>query len=180
MTKRRPMRAKPILVAALLAITALTAALPAVHTANAALTTRQPDGRIRKGSGPLIGNNIYNTTAVGQTKTATVAPGTTVSFHISIQNDTNVHDSYTVVPTRYVTLYFNVKWLHGTTDITSQIFTEAFTTPQVAGGDAYGITVKVKVKAGAPKGASVGSLVTITSVGDTFKADAVQFTVTAS
>ena len=40
--------------------------------------------------------------------------------------------------------------------------------------------MQVKIKAGAHKGASVGSLVTVTSVGDNTKADAVHFLVTAS
>jgi hypothetical protein len=40
--------------------------------------------------------------------------------------------------------------------------------------------VKVKATAGAPQGVSVGSLVTITSVGNNNKADAVKFEVTTS
>ena len=42
----------------------------------------KPDGRIRKGSGSFIGNNIYNETGLNQTKTGSTSPGSTIKFGI--------------------------------------------------------------------------------------------------
>ena len=121
--------------------------------------------RIRKGSGTLIGNNIYNTTAIGQTKSATVAPGHGVTFHISIQNDTYIHDAYSVkLPPGVSGPHFKIQWLHGTTDITAAINSAGYTTPQIAGGSTYGLTAKVKVTAMAPAETKIFVLVAIASV----------------
>jgi hypothetical protein len=177
--KRPGLRA--ILLAFALAPTLLAASLLAIPNVGAAVIPRQPDGRIRKGSGTLIGNNIYNSTAVGQTKSALVAPGHGVTFHISIQNDTNIHDAYSVkLPPGGPGPYFTIQWLHGTTDITAAINSGGYATPQIAAGSAYGLTAKVKVSAMAPAETKVVMLVSIASVGDSTKVDAVKFVVTAS
>ncbi len=53
------------------------------------------DGRIKKGTGALVGNNVYNTTGTNQTSEGAAAPGKTITFTISIQNDAvGEHDSF--------------------------------------------------------------------------------------
>ena len=47
----------------------------------------RPDGRIRRGTGPVVGNNIYNTTGAGQTRTGAAARGQAVTFYVTAQND---------------------------------------------------------------------------------------------
>ena len=47
----------------------------------------RPDARIRRGIRPLAGNDIYNTTGAGQTRTGSAARGHSVTYYASIQND---------------------------------------------------------------------------------------------
>ena len=127
-------------------------------------TVRQPDGRIKKGSGSLVGNNVYNT----------------ISFGISIQNDGTATDAFKVTvsgttPTGYLVTYF-----HGTTNITSSVVAGTYVTPSIAAGSAFLIKAKVKVESGAAGGSSVSRLVTLTSAASGSKVDAVKFTVSRS
>ncbi len=47
----------------------------------------RPDGRIRRGTGIAAGNDIYNGTGVGQTRTGSAVRGRSVTYIVSIQND---------------------------------------------------------------------------------------------
>jgi hypothetical protein len=141
----------------------------------ASLISYQPDGRIRKGKGALIGNNIYNTTGTNQTKTASKAPGTTVKFGISIQNDSAASDHFSVAASGPAITGYAVKYFHGTTDITAAVVAGTYTTPVLSPGATWLITAKVKVKSTAAVGSSVTRLVTVTSVADSAKLDAVKF-----
>nr|MBA2569820.1 M4 family metallopeptidase [Chloroflexota bacterium] len=137
--------------------------------------TRQPDGRIRLGmTGAFVGDNVYNTTALGQKKTGSAPRGSTITFGISAQNDGSAADSFTLLGAGSST-HYNVKYLDGTTIITSQVVAGTYTTPSLAPGASHLITVKVKVKSTAPVGSKVGRLVTITSVADNTKKDSVKF-----
>ncbi len=136
----------------------------------------RPDGRIRKGTGAYVGNNIYNTTGVGQAKTGAKARGYTIRFGISVQNDsTTGADSFRLIATGTASAMYAVTYWRGTTDITAAVVAGTYTTPSLAPGAKYLITVKVKVKSSATKGSSTTRLVTITSVGDGSKQDAVNF-----
>jgi CSLREA domain-containing protein len=144
------------------------------------LINYQPDGRIRTGKGTLIGNNIYNTTGTNQTKTASKAPGTTVKFGISIQNDSAASDHFSVAASGQAITGYAVKYFRGTTDITAAVVGGTYTTPVLSPGSTLLITAKVKVKSTAAAGSSVTRLVTLTSVGDGTKKDAVKFIVSRS
>lgn len=141
---------------------------------------QKPDGRIKKGSGALAGNNIYNTTGTNQTKTGTAAVGATVTFTISIQNDGTGGGKFYVKATGSTATYYQVKYFRGTTDITAAVVAGTYQTAKIAKGSTFGIKAKVKVKTGAAKGSSVTRLVTLTSTADSAKVDAVKFTLSRS
>ena len=70
---------------------------------------------------------------------------------------------------------YKVRYYRNSTEITSQVVAGTFTTPQLKPGYRYVIEAWVKVTDSA--GPSVSRLVTIKSVGDTSKVDAVMFRV---
>lgn len=139
------------------------------------VVVQKPDGRIRKGSGSFIGNNVYNVTGVNQTRTGSAARGNTITFGISVQNDSTASGAFTLKATGTATTAYTVTYFRGTTDITAAIVAGTYTTPGLAAGAKYLITAKVKVKSSATVGSSVTRLVTITSVSDGTKQDAVKF-----
>src|SRR5439155_9358877 len=58
-----------------------------IVTAPFEITALQPDGRIRRRSaGAITGDNIYNLDGSGQTRIRGVAPGTTWSFAVQLEN----------------------------------------------------------------------------------------------
>jgi hypothetical protein len=137
----------------------------------------KPDGRIRLGSGAFVGNNIYNTTGLNQSKVGAKGLGKTITFGISVQNDlATTADSFKVLATGAVSAMYTVTYFHGATDITAAIVAGTYTTPSLAPGATFLITVRVKVRSTATKGSSTTRLVMITSAGDPSKQDAVSLT----
>lgn len=136
---------------------------------------RKPDGRIRLGIGAYVGNNIYNTTGAGQGRTGSAARGHTVTFGMSIQNDGNTPDRIKVKATGTAAGGYTVKYFQGTTDITSAVVAGTYRTPSLAPGATYLITAKVTVKPTAAAGSQVTRLVTLRSVGNPVRKDAVKF-----
>jgi hypothetical protein len=136
---------------------------------------RKPDGRIRLDTGTYVGNNVYNTTGLNQTKTGSATPGHTISFGISIQNDGNSSDRFKLNATGTTATSYTVKYFRGTTDITAAVVAGTYQTPSLAAGATYFITAKVTVKTGAAVGSSVTRLVTISSIANSAKKDAVKF-----
>jgi arabinogalactan oligomer/maltooligosaccharide transport system substrate-binding protein len=149
---------------------AVSAACSAMNAAN-----RRPDGRIRLGtSGAYVGNNVYNTTGAGQSKTGSAKKGKTITFGISIQNDGTGADRFTVKATGTAAGAYTVKYFSGSTDITAKVVAGTYRTPSLAPGAASLVTAKVTVKMTAPAGSKVTRLVTITSAGSSTKKDAVK------
>ena len=138
-------------------------------------SAQQPDGWIRVGAGADVGNNIYNLTAVGQSKSKKSAAGSTITFNITVQNDGIASDTFDLQGGSNATGY-TVKYFAGATDITASVVAGTYTTPSVAPGASYPITVTVKVKGTAAAGSKVARIVTITSNVDSLKKDAVKFT----
>jgi len=134
----------------------------------------KPDGRIRKGSGSLVGNNIYNTTGVNQTKSGSAARGKTITFWISIQNDRNGSDKFKIRATGSTVTGYTVRYFRGTTEITSAVVAGTYQTTSLAKGGVFEIKATVKIGTTATVGSSVSRLVTVTSVGDGTKSDAVK------
>ncbi len=136
---------------------------------------RRPDGRIRLGAGSYVGNNLYNITGTSQSRTGSALRGDSITFGISIQND-GTDDRFLVKATGVASSAYNVKYFRGTTDITTAVLAGTYKTTSLAQGATYLITAKVTVKSTATVGSSVTRLVTITSVGDNARKDAVKFT----
>ena len=135
----------------------------------------RPDGRIRKGTGSFIGNDIYNADGTNQTRQGAKPRGESITFGISIQNDASTADSFTVHATGVSTTMYNVRYFSGTTEITSAVVAGTYQTSSLAPGAKKLITAKVKVKSTATVGSSVSRLVTISSDAAPSVVDAVRF-----
>jgi hypothetical protein len=144
------------------------------------LVARHPDGRINKGTGSLVGDNVYNLTGNKQTRTSSAAKGATIRFGISIQNDSKFLDSFRLVATGPATSSYTVTFFRGTTDITSAVVGGTYQTPWIASTKTSLITANVTVGDSALAGSSLTRLITISSVSNLAKKDAVKFVVKRS
>ena len=140
----------------------------------------KPDGRIKKGStGTLVGNDIYNLDGTNQSRSASKALGTPVSFYAvdperrqrrrQLQGGRRRldHDVQRPLLQRRDRDHQRRRRRHLPDDV-------------ARAGAAVQIKAVVKVKSTATVGSSVSRLVTITSVADGAKQDAVKFTVKRS
>ena len=134
----------------------------------------KPDGRIRVGAGAFVGNNIYGTSGAGQSRTGSAARGQSISFGISIQNDGSNADMFRVKASGAAATAYTVKYLHGSTDITAAVVAGTYQTPSLAPAATFLITAEAAVKSTAAAGSKVTRLVTLTSVADSARKDAVE------
>ena len=134
----------------------------------------RPDGRIRLGIGAYVGNNVYNTTSSGQSRTGSAPRGHTITFGISIQNDGTNADTFTVSATGASTTKYSIRYYRGTTDITTDVVAGAYATSSLGVGASFSITAKILVNPSATAGSRVTRLVTLTSVADSAKRDTVK------
>ena len=137
---------------------------------------RKPDGQIAIGTGSFIGNNIYNTDGLSQSKSRSIKPGY-VTFKIKLQNDgTGAKDRFTVHATGSVVAGLTIKYFKGTTNITAAVKNGTFQVTKVSPGSSVTIRAVVRVRSIAAHGATVTRLLTITSGNDTNQKDAVKLT----
>jgi hypothetical protein len=144
----------------------------------------QPDGLIRFGpsgdaggqtsgyQGPWLGNHIYNANGAGQTTIwppfgTSMLAGTYFTFDISIRNAGTGADRFKVKATGAATRSWIVTYSRGTTSITSAVVAGTYRTPLLAPGATYVIHAKIY--------GVVTRLVTIRSIADPTKLDAVKF-----
>jgi len=153
--------------------------------APASVVIRKPDGRIRLGTHgypgnatpyglPYVGNNVYNATGTRQRATAenfNELEGAFYTFDISIQNDGTRADRFKVKATGAATAGWTVTYVRGTTNITSAIVAGTYRTPLLAPGATYLIRARITIT----EGGNLTRLVTIRSVADPTKIDAVKF-----
>ena len=141
-----------------------------------AASTRKPDGRVRLGStGAFVGDDVYNTTGIGQSVGGGVSGGGIVAFGISIQNDGVLTERLKVKGTKSTSANYTVRYTHGKTNITKAVVAGTFKTPLLAFGASYLITVSVTVASTAPLHTRLTLLATISSVGNTNAKDVVKF-----
>jgi hypothetical protein len=138
----------------------------------------QPDGRVRIGTtGAFTGNDIYNANGNQQGVSSRGAPGTTLVFQLSLQNDApTLGDRFTVSANGNVPVGYEVRYFKGTTEITNDVIAGTYQTPRLRPGRSFKIKVEVTVAANAPAGSKVTRKVTVTSVGDAAKLDVVKVT----
>ena len=100
-----------------------------------------PDGRVRLGtSGPFTGNDVHNTSGKNQQVTGSAARRATITYQIDIQNDSLTDaDTFTVAATGAATADYTVKFLRGSTDITTEVVAGTYQTPSVQAGDSFRI-----------------------------------------
>ncbi len=134
----------------------------------------QPDARIKKGTGAFVGNDVYNTTGLGQTRTGVAPRGSSVTYTIKVQNDALVADTLRLKGAASNTR-FKVTYTAGGADITPAIVAGTYTTPELAPGATFTVRVVVKVKSTAPAGASLTGALTAKSNTDTTYKDTVKF-----
>lgn len=132
----------------------------------------RPDAMIKIGTEPYLGNGAYNTNGSSQTTIRSVTAGTTLTYVIKVQNDGNNTEPFTLSGPGSNDR-FQLTYLAGTTDITSQVVAGTYQTPAVAPGANTKIKLTIKVKAGAPAGANIAARVKATSTIDTTKKDVV-------
>jgi hypothetical protein len=140
----------------------------------------KPDGRIKRSGGVLFGNDIYNTTADGQTVSLRNTGGSLRRFYVTVQNDGNTADSFHVqatgtTPPGYIVRYFRSRT---NTELTTAIEAGTFVTPELGPGQIFRIRVRVQTTAAAPRDSQLTRLLTITSDEDADQKDAVQLKVT--
>ena len=125
--------------------------------------TPRPDGRIKLGAfGDLKGDDVYNTTGVGQTRRASAARGRTVTYWVSAQNDAPFADALRLRGTAS-NAAFKVTYITLGEDITADMTAGTYTTLELGPGDWVLIKVVVKVRATARVGASLTGTVVVKS-----------------
>ena len=135
------------------------------------------DTRIRKGSGALVGDDVYDALGFGQTVNSSKAPGTTATFTVSIQNESNVPEPFIIGSYAVAVTGYKLKFFHGATDITSSLNGASFETPIVPAGGTFEILVKVKVLAGAVPGSQFYASVAVAPSNSPLIQDTVGLTV---
>jgi hypothetical protein len=125
--------------------------------------------------GPWLGNNIYNATGAHQSAVevgagSAMALGTYYTFDVSIQNDGSATDRFRVKATGATSAWV-VTYSRGATNITAAVVAGTFQTPSLAPSASYLIHARITINQGGP----VARLVTISSVADPKKIDAVGF-----
>lgn len=151
---------------------------------------RQPDGRVRlqriayelfeaeKYDGPWIGNNIYNTTGEGQAAKVNWFDSTPGwqrwIFGVSVQNDGSSSDRIRIQATGTALDGWTVRYYDGSTNVTSAVVNGTFTTPSLSPGGSYVLKVKVTRDAESFDVETLRRLVSLTSVNNPNKVDAVR------
>ncbi len=115
---------------------------------------RLPDAEIGISTGNYVGNDVYNVTGAGQTKTMSIPRGTSKFFPVLVQNDGPLPASYKVkgagaAPGHSVT-YIN--YANGA-NITTAVRNGTFSTGELARGQSFAMKMIVKLTATAAKNA---------------------------
>lgn len=133
----------------------------------------RPDGRIQKGAGAFVGDDVVNTTGANQTRTAGLGSGGSVTFTVRIDNDGNAHDQVTIRGTGGDSR-FRVRYAFGGQNVTSAVVNGTFRTPSIIPGRDRALTVVVDALPGSPSGSSRTLSIRLTSFGASPRVDVVK------
>ncbi len=158
-----------------------TTKLDAVLTRTVIQSGFQPDNQIKNmEETTYIGDGVYNLDGTDQTKSQTAGAGDTVVYHIKIENDGNLPDTFILVGTAgnagWTIRYFNT--LTAGTEITSDITGSGWNSGELDPEDTTDIRVEVTSPSSATTGTSYDVLLTTTSASDNTRKDAVKATST--
>jgi hypothetical protein len=123
------------------------------------LATHKPDAWLGL-AGKFVGNDVYNSTASGQTKTSKTHAGLTSIFTIRVENDGSATDTFSIQGAGPKKGY-TPTYLFGTVDDTSKIVSGNLSLTIAAGSYKY---ISLRVKVGSSGKASWSSLILITAV----------------
>jgi hypothetical protein len=143
-------------------------------TVTIAASDQRPDALIStRWIGGYIGNDIYNTTAVRQTKTLTARRTETRRFYVKISNDGTVRNTFAVKGSA-ARPGSVVKYYDGSTNITAAMRSTAGWKLTLRPGGSRRVTVQIRVKATAGIGTLKPARVTGKWVGDSVRKDVVK------
>ena len=108
-------------------------------------SVQQPDVRIGTRPAPTGGENVYNITGAGQTQAIEVSSEKTKTVYVDIQNDGAVNDRLLVRGGRG-NASFAVKYLIGTTNVTSKVLAGTYSTATLPPGAKLKLKVLVTGK----------------------------------
>ena len=129
----------------------------------ASRSLRLPDASIQGITGAVVGYDVYNSSAAGQSKTLSIPRGSSKTFHVTIWNRGILPATFTLkgagAARGYTIRYFD-DWQPSKPNITTAVKAGTFVTPEVPPGFGYPMTVVVKLSASA---ASTGSFTVLAS-----------------
>ena len=139
------------------------------------LQKRQPDLSLRTlADAGYTGEDVYNTTAAGQTRAQSCAAGAAAQYYLHIQNDGNVTDGVKIIGTAG-DANWTVKYLNDAgTDITAQVTGSGWTIPTLSKGGMKFFRVLVTPGAGVAAGTSKTIGLYASSTGDAARRDVVK------
>lgn len=136
----------------------------------------RPDARIRVGTGAIAGNDTYNATGQGQSRTGSAARGGSVTFRIPVQNDASVRERIRLSGGGSGPGFGVVYRTPDGRNITAAVRAGTYRTPRLAPGASYVVRAVVTVKATAPAGARLTRKLTASSPTNGAVRDTVSFT----
>lgn len=144
---------------------------PTTMTVTIGASDQRPDALVSAASKTgYVGNNVYNTTGAGQTRSLTGRRTQTRTFYVRVGNDGNVQNTFAVKGSAAQSRS-TVRFYSGTTDITSALRSTAGWRVTVAPAAYRTITVRIKVLSGAVIGSSKQASVRATWAGDGVRVD---------
>ena len=138
----------------------------------------RPDGRIRLGAGATVGNDIYNTTGAGQTRTGSAARGQAVTYYVTAQNDAPVAERLRLQGQPSTPNFTVVYRDPAGANITTAVTNGTYTTPILATNGTHQVKIVVTVGNAAPSGASTTRTLTAISTTQPTIKDTVRFVTT--
>lgn len=161
-------------------VVTLTAPGPGVALGTQTATTvtirasdQQPDALVSTtAAGPYAGNNVYNRTGAGQTKTLSGHRGQTRTFYVRIANDGNTKTTFRVRGSAALA-GSTVGYYAGSVNITRSMRSTAGWAATLAPAVSTRVTVKVKIGTGAAFGSIHYATIRATWTGDVTRTDLV-------
>lgn len=134
---------------------------------------QQPDALVSTtAAGRYAGNNVYNRTGAGQTKSLSGHRGQTRTFYVRIGNDGNTRNTFSVRGST-ARAGSRVRYYAGSVNITGPVRSTAGWAVTLAPAVSTMVTVKVKIGAGAAFGSVQYATVRATWTGDVTRTDLV-------
>lgn len=138
---------------------------------------QQPDALIStNATSGFVGNNTYNTTGAGQTKTATARRTKVRTFYVRVTNDGNVTNTFRLTGSASAA-GSTVKYYSGATNITAQMRSATGYPMTLAPGARKSLRVTIAIARSAAIGSARSATIRATWTGDGTRPDAVKATV---